>query len=164
MLTHSTLLRVNPEALEGLSFEFPLGSLFNLHRFSFQLSSFLVRARAFDDDSERHAPLLFHRPAIIAPVGMLSFDLAVPGDQRLHRFRQRNNIRPAVDLYPLRPVKGVGKNTERSSRVAAEIFYFIRGLAAGDEDPPLVVDAGRDRRHLEPAVALARDKHAAMVC
>src|SRR6185369_17752628 len=86
-----------------------------------KISPLFIRAGVFDDDAQQHAALRFHRSAVFLPVAVLALDTSLPVDERLHRFGQRQDFRPAVDLHPAQAVKCIGEDAERCARITAQV-------------------------------------------
>jgi hypothetical protein len=70
----------------------------------------VVRTNALNRDAQDQTPLLLHRLAVLVPVWVLPLDLPVPKHQKLHGFRQRNDLRDSMDLDKLGAVKLLAEN------------------------------------------------------
>jgi hypothetical protein len=65
----------------------------------------------------------------LGPTFVLTINLVLQVDQRIHSVGKRNNFRVAIDLDPAAPVKGLCKDAKGSARVAPQVVDLVSGLS-----------------------------------
>jgi len=94
---------------------------------------------------------------------MLAADATVVVDQPVHRLRQGDDLRGALDLQPGSPDKGIGEHTQHRIRIAAQVTNLIGGLAAADDHLAVAVHPDGDWRGLHAPSRPPGDQHGPVV-
>src|SRR5262245_25386475 len=88
----------------------------------------------------------------------------MPGNQKVHGLRERDHFRNSVDLDEFRAVKLLAKHEQGDSGIAPNILGFVGRLPGRDHDATLIINGGRNERHLRRTVAPASRENAPVVC
>src|SRR5262249_56439196 len=94
---------------------------------------------ALDGKANNHSALSDHSRMKLWPVFMLTINLMLQMDQRIHSVGKRNHFHVTIDLDPAAAVKRLRKDAKGSARVAPQVVDLICGFPAADDHPTITI-------------------------